>query len=385
MNQDVTAGTTKNRFDLRELAGAFGDLGTLIPFVAAYISILKMDPSGILLAFGSTLIVVGWLYRTPFPVQPMKAIGAAAITQTSQMAALTSSTVMGAGVVTGLLWLLLSMTGLAQRLGRWVPRPALVGVTMGLGFSFMLEGIRMMAQSPWIGAALLVLTLVLLARSRFPAMVVLLAVGAVIALITQPTLSGELAAIRFSPHLPAFAWPTLTWNDLWVGAVFLALPQLPLTFGNALIAITDENNHLFPDRPVTERRVAFSTGLMNLWSSAIGGIPMCHGAGGMAGHIKFGAHTGGASIMLGVVLLATGLFLGDSVALLFRLFPPAVLGVILFLAGMQLALGGKDAGHDKADRLVVLTTAAITIWNVGIAVLFGIFVYHASKRGWVKL
>jgi len=384
MTQTVTT-ATKNRFDLHELAGAFGDLGTLIPFVATYISILKMDPSGILLAFGSTLIVVGWIYRTPFPVQPMKAIGAAAITQTSQMAALTSSTVMGAGVVTGLLWLFLSATGLAHRLGRWVPRPALIGVVMGLGFSFMLEGIRMMSQSPWIGAALLLLTLVLLARSRFPAMVVLLAVGAVIALINQPTLSGELAAIRISPHLPAFSWPTLTWNDLWVGAIFLALPQLPLTFGNALIAITDENNRLFPDRPVTERRVAFSTGVMNLWSSAIGGIPMCHGAGGMAGHVQFGAHTGGASIMLGVLLLATGLFLGDSVALLFKLFPPAVLGVILFLAGAQLALGGKDAGHDKADRLVVLTTAAFAIWNVGIAVLFGIFVYHASKRGWVRM
>ena len=339
--QGMATTTTKNRFDLNELAGAFGDLGTLIPFVAAYISVVKMDPTSILLAFGSALVVVGYVYRTPFPVQPMKAIGAAAVTQSSQFAALTSSTVISAGVVTGLIWLLLSATGLARRLVRWVPRPALLGVVMGLGFSFMLEGIRMMAQSPWISAGLLALTLVLLARSRFPAMVVLLAVGAVIALIDQPALAGELTAIRFSPRLPSFAWPKLSWNDFWVGAVFLALPQLPLTFGNALISITEENNHLFPDRPVTERRVAFSTGLLNLWSSALGGIPMCHGAGGMAGHIQFGARTGGASIMLGTLLLAVGLFLGDSVAVLFRLFPPAVLGIILFLAGVQLALGSK--------------------------------------------
>jgi MFS superfamily sulfate permease-like transporter len=375
---------TTNRYDLNELAGAFGDLGTLIPFVAAYISVVKMDPSGILLAFGSTLVVVGLLYRTPFPVQPMKAIGAAAITQSSQMAALTSSTVMGAGLVTGLLWLLLGATGLARRLVRWVPRPALMGVVMGLGFSFMLEGIRMMSHSPWIGAGLLALTLVLLARSRFPAMVVLLAIGAAIALVDEPALADQLAAIHFSPHLPSFAWPTLSWNDLWVGAIFLALPQLPLTFGNALISITEENNHLFPDRPVTERRVAFSTGLMNLWSSALGGIPMCHGAGGMAGHVQFGARTGGASVMLGVLLLAVALFLGDSVALLFRLFPTAVLGVILFLAGVQLALNGKDAGTDKVDRFVVLTTAAFAIWNVGLAVLFGMATYHPSKRGWLR-
>jgi len=377
--------TARNRYDLNELAGAFGDLGTLIPFVAAYISVVKMDPSGILLAFGSALVVVGWTYRTPFPVQPMKAIGAAAITQSSQVATLTSSTVMGAGIVTGVLWMLLAVTGLARRLVHWVPRPALLGVVMGLGFSFMLEGIRMMSDSPWIGASLLTLTLALLARSRFPAMVALLAVGAVVALIEQPALAADLAAIQLSPKLPSFSWPTLSWNDLWVGALFLALPQLPLTFGNALISITDENNHLFPDRPVTERKVAFSTGLLNLWASALGGIPMCHGAGGMAGHVQFGARTGGASIMLGTVLLAVGLFLGDFVAVLFQLFPQAVLGVILFLAGVQLATGSKDASHNKVDRFVVLTTAAFAVINVGVGVLFGVLAYHASKKGWLKL
>lgn len=374
-----------NRYDLAELAGAFGDLGTLIPFVAAYISVVKMDPAGILLAFGSMLVVVGLVYRTPFPVQPMKAIGAAAITQTGAMASLTAATVMGAGVVTGVIWIVLAATGMARRLTRWVPRPAMLGVVMGLGFSFMLEGIRMMSQQPWLGAALLILTLLLLARSRIPAMFILLLIGAALALYEQPAMLTELAAIQISPHLPAFSWPTLTWSDLWIGALFLALPQLPLTFGNALISITEENNRLFPDRPVTEKRVAFSTGLMNLWSSALGGIPMCHGAGGMAGHVQFGARTGGSSVMLGVLLLAIGFLLADSVALLFKLFPTVVLGVILFLAGVQLALNSKEIGGEKTERFVVLTTAAFAVWNVGIAVLFGIFAFHAAKRGWMKL
>ena len=103
-------------------AGAFGDLGTLIPFVTAYISVVKMDAGGILLAFGCSLVAVGYFCRTPFPVQPMKAIGAAAITQTSQMAVLTPSTVVGAGVVTGLIWFLLSTTGLAHRLAGYLAR-----------------------------------------------------------------------------------------------------------------------------------------------------------------------------------------------------------------------------------------------------------------------
>lgn len=255
-----------------------------------------------------------------------------------------------------MLWLLPGATGLTRRLVCWVPKPVLLGmVMMRVGFSFMLAGIRTIAKSPRIGAA---------------------GPG-------RAARSGR-SAIHLSPRLPTLAWPTLIWHGLWVGALYLALPQLPLSFGNALTSISEDNNRLFPDRHVTERRVAISTGLMNLWSSALGGIPMCHGAGGMAGHVRFGAHTGGASIMLGGLLLVIGLFLGDSVALLFRLFPPAVLGVILFLAGMQLALNGRALGLDKVERHIVLVTAAFAIWNVGIAVLVGIMAYHSAKRGWLS-
>ena len=165
----------------------------------------------------------------------------------------------------------------------------------------------------------------------------------------------------------------------------LALPQLPLTFGNAFIAITDENNRLFPDRPVSERAVGYSTGVMNLASSLIGGIPMCHGAGGMAGHVQFGARTGGASIILGCILLGAGLFLSASIGTIFRIFPQSVLGVILFLAGLQLALGSRDLGAQKADRFVVLATAAFAVVNVAIAVAFGIVAHQAAQRGWLRI
>ncbi len=374
-----------NRFDLPEWAGAFGDLGTLIPFVAAYISILKMHAGGVLVAFGLALIFAGWKYRTPFPVQPMKAIGAAAVSQTMLAAGLGPAAVIGAGLSTGLLWIVLALTGLGRQAARWVPRPALLGVVMGLGFSFMLAGIRMMSASPWIAGLLLAMTLLLLGRPRVPAMLLLLAVGATIALAEQPGLLRDLGALKPEFRLPALAWQSLSWNDLWVGFVLLALPQLPLTFGNAYIAITEENNRLFPDRPVTERSVAWSTGLMNLGASLIGGIPMCHGAGGMAGHVQFGARTGGSSIILGVTLLAAGLFLSASIGTIFSIFPPYVLGVILFMAGLQLALGSRDSGAEKADRFVVLATAAFAIWNVGVAVLFGILAHQAAQRGWLRV
>ncbi len=374
----------KNRFDLIELGGAFGDIGTLIPFVVAYISILKVAPSGIFLAMGGALIVAGFHFKTPFPVQPMKAIGAAAITQTVGATTLTPAIVTGAGLATGVIWLVLAATGLAKRFSKWIPKPVLAGIVLGLGFSFMLEGLRRMFQSWLLAGALLAMTLILMARSRLPAMFVLMIAGAFIAIVQQPALVEELALIKPVFQIPTFAWPNLSWQDIWMGALLLALPQLPLTFGNAFIAITEENNRLFPERKVTEREVAFSTGIMNVCSSALGGIPICHGAGGMAGHIKFGARTGGASVMLGILLIVLALFFADSIATLFLLFPPAVLGVVLFLAGTELALGGRDIGTEKSERFIALATAAFTVLNVGVAVVFGFLAFHAFRRGWIK-
>ena len=374
----------RNKYDLHELAGAFGDLGTLVPFVVAYVSLVRMDPAGILLAFGLSLIAAGLIFRTPFPVQPMKAIGAVAIIQASGAVALTPLMVAGAGLVTAVIWLFLAATGLAQWLARWIPRPALLGVVMGLGFSFMLEGIRMMAGIWWISAGLLAATLLLMARFRPAAMLVLLTAGAVLALWQQPGLLEALPMVQPVFRLPAFTWAELGLRDLWLGALLLALPQVPLTFGNAFVAITEENNRLFPDRPVTNRQVALSTGIMNLGSSALGGIPMCHGAGGMAGHVRFGATTGGASVMLGVLLTVLALFFSGSVGTLFKLIPPAVLGVILFIAGAELALSSRDPHGQKEDRFVVIATAAFAVFHVGVAVLFGIAAHVASRRGWLK-
>jgi MFS superfamily sulfate permease-like transporter len=374
----------RNRYDVQELAGAFGDLGTLVPFVVAYISIVRIDPAGILLAFGGSLIAVGLLYKTPFPVQPMKAIGAVAITQTAGAVALTPLMVAGAGLVTGALWLFLAATGLAKRLAKWIPRPALLGVVMGLGFTFMLEGIRMMAGSWAVSAAMLAATLLLMGRSKPAAMLLLLVAGGAIAIAGQPNLLRALGSIKPAFHLPTFTWPELSSRDLWLGMWLLALPQLPLTFGNAFVAITEENNRLFPDRPVTNRQVAYSTGFLNLWSSALGGIPMCHGAGGMAGHVKFGARTGGSSVMLGVLLTTLALFFSESVGTLFGLFPPAVLGVVLFIAGAELSLSSRDPSAEKEDRFVVIATAAFAVLHVGIGVLFGVLAHIASRRGWLR-
>lgn len=375
----------RNRYDRMEWAGAFGDLGTLIPFVVAYIGMVGMDPFGVLFAFGFALITCGLYYRTPMPVQPMKAAGAVAAAQAAQTAVITPAVVCGAGLATGIVWLLLGLTGTARRVAALVPRCVVIGIVLGLGMAFMIEGIKMMATGWTIAAIGLFGTVLLLANRRIPAMFLLLVYGAACGLAADPVLWEKVAGITVEFRVPTFALRELTLHDFLLGAAFLALPQIPLTLGNAIMAAADENNRLFADRSVTENKLSTSTGILNLFGASVGGVPMCHGAGGIAGHVAFGARTGGATVILGTILLGMALFLSGSIQTLLSLFPPAVLGVILFLTGAQLALGSCDFSRDKHERFLTLVTAAFCIWNVGIGFIAGMAGAYLNKRGWLKL
>ncbi|HYA38771.1 MAG TPA: putative sulfate/molybdate transporter [Candidatus Methylomirabilis sp.] len=379
---EATLVGARNQFNRFEWAGAFGDLGTLIPFIVGYVSVVGMDPCGVLFAFGFVMIVSGSYYDTPFPVQPMKAIGAVATAQAGN-AAITANAVGAAGLITGALWLLLGASGFAKRLSSWVSNSVVAGIVLGLGLSLMLVAIRMMADGWLLAGAALGGTLLLLTRPTIPAMLLLLGFGAVIALFQDPALARELRASEPELRLPGFSLGSVSWVDLATGTLLLALPQVPLTFGNAVIAITRENNRLFPDRPVNERKVMLSTGIMNLVSAALGGVPMCHGAGGMAGHVRFGARTGGAMIILGSILLVLAIFFSGSIQTLFRMFPTPILGVILLLAGEQLAWGPGSTlvRTHRTDRVVILATAALALWNVGVAFVVGL-VFDYVVRHW---
>jgi hypothetical protein len=112
---------------------------------------------------------------------------------------------------------------------------------------------------------------------------------------------------------------------------------------------------------------------------------MCHGAGRMAGHIRFGARAGGALVILGMIVLLTGLFLSDSVVLLLQVFPCPILRVILFFAGVELALVVQDIKLKKQNLFVLLVTAGTAMWNMGVAYLAGLILFYDLQRRWVKL
>jgi hypothetical protein len=370
-----------NEYDVREAAGAFGDLGTLIPFLVGYITIARIDPTGVLVAFGLFKIVAGLTFKTPVPIQPMKAIGTAAI---SHAGAITPGSIWAAGLFTGALWLVMGASGAVSWIAKITSRPVVQGLVLGLGLGFLLEGLKLAQSDLPLATVAIVLTFALFSRPRVPAMLALLALGIMVAFVRDSSLFGELAAMSVRFRLPEFGLGKIGWEDLATGVLVLGLPQAALTLGNAIVATVDENNHLFPDRPITVRRVAIDHGIMNLIGTALGGVPMCHGAGGMAGHVRFGARTGGALVMLGVPVLLTGLFLSDSVGTIFRLFPPSILGVILMFGGLELAVGTHTNGQERADRYVTIFTAGLAMWNMGAAYLAGLALWYGLRRGWLK-
>ena len=370
-----------NEYDLQELAGAFGDLGTLIPFLVGYITITKMDPVGVLVAFGLFKIFVGLYFRTPVPIQPMKAIGTVAITHPG---AITPGAIWASGLFTGIFWLVMGVTGAVTWIAKITSRPVVQGLVLGLGLGFILEGVRMMERDPLLAVIAIAGTFVLLSYERVPAMLLLLGFGVTVEMIREPSLLYELGRLSFKLRLPEFALSKIGWEDLATGVLVLGLPQVSLTLGNAIIATVEENNSLFPDRPITVRAVAIDHGIMNLVGTSLGGVPMCHGAGGMAGHVRFGARTGGALVILGSLVLFTGLFLGDSVATLFKLFPRALLGVILLFGGLELASGVQGRDFQKEDRYVMLLTTGVSMWNMGVGYLTGLALWYAFQRGWLR-
>ena len=371
-----------NDYNKMEFAGAFGDLGTLIPFVVGYITFNRMDPLGILVGFGVFKIFVGLYFRTPVPIQPMKAIGGMAIAHSGSI---TPGMIWGSGIFTGLFWLLMGATGAITWIEKITTKPVVRGIMLGLGLSFIVEGLGMMREQPFLAVGGVILTLILLNSKRLPAMLALLGYGIIMAFVLKPELFGELSHLSVRFRLPELTFGQVSWKELLSGFIILGLPQAPLTLGNAIIATVSENNRYFPDRKVTAKTISIDHGVMNLISACIGGVPMCHGAGGMAGHIRFGARTGGALVILGGIVLLIGLFLSDSVALLFQFFPRPILGVILFFAGVELALVVQDIKLKKQNLFVLVVTAGTAMWNMGVAYLAGLILYYGLQRRWFKV
>jgi len=338
-----------------EVGGAFGDLGTLLPHTLGAITVAGLAPVGVLASFGVLYVASGLYYRLPIPVQPMKAVSAVLITS-----GLSAGEIVAAGLCLGLILLVLAVTGAIGRFARLVPPSVVTGLQLGLGITLALLSLELMAERPWLGALTVGLLLLLARVPRCPA--TLVALGAAI-----------LLAHAFGVGTP---WPALAWAPAWPplllpdpgdfrhaigGAV---LPQLPLTLTNAVIVTAALAHDFYGARAVraTPRNLAFSSGLANLALAPFGALPMCHGAGGLAAQHRFGARTGAAPVILGVLLLGLGLVLADQAGAVLAVIPLAAVGALLLFSAADLAFSRRLFDARPSCWPVIGITAALTAW-----------------------
>ncbi len=344
------------KFDRQEWAGAFGDIGTDFPLIVAMILAAGLHAPSVLILFGCMQVLTGIVYKMPMPAQPLKAMATLVIAQQ-----LGGDLLFGAGFAIGVVMLILSLTGMLTWLARMIPKSVIRGIQVGLGITLALLAFKDYIPAEqvggyWLAGASFIVILLLLDHKKFPAALVVITLGLIYALTFKLDYSDIGAAVGI--NYPEFHLPTI--DNIYIGFLLLALPQIPLSLGNSILATKQVTHDLFPDRPNPSiKKIGVSYSLMNLINPFFSGIPTCHGAGGMVGHYTFGGRTGGSVIVYGGIFIFLGVFFGDNFQTIIQVFPLPVLGVILLFESLALMLLIKDVTQDGKGLIIALLVSVI--------------------------
>lgn len=381
------------KFDRMEFAGSLGDLGTLIPLSVALITINGLNATAVFLMVGIFYICTGFYYRLPIPVQPLKVIAAVAIASRADAATIAAS-----GYLMGIVLLFIAVTGIVDRLARFFTKPIVRGIQLGLGFILIRKGVEFIgkeellvngakssfvignvSQNTLVGVLGMLLAILLLTSKRLPAAIALILFG-----LLASAFSGAFGGVSFSTGFESITLFLPDQASLLNALILLVIPQIPLTIGNAVIATTDASRSLFGKekaKRATFRSLAASMGIANIGAGAVMGMPICHGAGGLAAHYRFGARTGGSNLMIGTIFVIIAVIFGKMAISLLGLIPNSILGVLLLFAGFELAMLVRDV-TGKKDLFVVSIIAGIAIvtTNMGIAFIIGMLVLQVLEK-----
>jgi xanthine/uracil/vitamin C permease (AzgA family) len=367
------------RFDRNELSGAFGDIGTDFPLIVGMILVAKLDPASVLTLFGTMQLLTGLTYGLPMPAQPLKAMAVLVISRK-----VSANVLYGGGLAIGITMLILTVTGLIDWLARTVPKSVVRGIQFGLGLQLSILALNEYVPADGrrgyaLASMAFVLTLLLLGNRRFPPAPFVILLGIVYAFAFKLNIGALAHGVGF--HLPHVYKPTLA--DVLTGFVVLALPQLPLSLGNSILATRQITHDLFPKRPITVRKISLTYSLMNLINPFFGGVPTCHGSGGMAGHYAFGGRTGGSIVIYGSIYLTLGLFFSRGFQTAIELFPKPVLGVILAFEGMVFIRLVGDMASSMPDFTVVILVGLMCVglpYGYVLGLIVGTVVAHLMNR-----
>jgi SulP family sulfate permease len=339
----------------------------------------------VLLGAGVLVLAAGLVFRVPFPVQPLKALTAVAVAQ-----GLSPDVIHAAGLEIGVFLLLLSVGGVADLVARLFTRPVVRALQFGVGVLLVVAAIGLVVDppevfrgtppSPW-PVVLAVGSFIAVAwaarRGRYAVALGLLAVG----------LAASVAMAGASLAGPTLRWPELSLPPASAFApalVLLVVPQLPLTVGNAVVAVSDlAREYLGPAaRRVRPWRVCLMCGAGNVGAAVLGGMPMCHGAGGLTAHVRLGARTAGMNLVLGSTFVVFGLFFARDVPVILGLLPVWALAAFLVYAGLRHALLVVDLRGVSLWLAIGAGAAGAALGNLAITAGAALLVDHGLR--WVR-
>lgn len=387
-------------FNRMEFAGSLGDLGTILPLAMGMILINGLNPLGVFLGVGVYYIFSGLYFRVTTPVEPMKVIGAYAIAT-----GISSIQIQASSLWIFLFLLVIGGTGIITLIGRYIPKPVIRGVQLSTGALLISQGVKLMmgtskfqalrgAAEPYlsiqsigllpiglvIGCILGVLTLLLLENKRTPAAIVVVGAGLLIGIFLGTREGLDQIHLGFNlPKLLPLGIPSV--NDLTFALLILVLPQIPMTLGNAVMANADLSIQYFPrdGKRVTYKALCISMALGNLMSFFLGGMPMCHGAGGLASRYRFGGRTAGSNLISGAIFIVLALVFGEHFMGVLYLLPMSALGILLIFAGTQLSLTLLDMKTRKEMFVTILILGITLAANLAAGFVVGIALYYILK------
>ncbi len=375
-------GSGRFRIGLGEATGAVADLGVLVPLAAALILVNGLDAGAVLLGAGLLVLGAGVAFRVPFPVQPLKALTAVAVAQR-----VAPEVIHAAGLEIAGFLLLLSVRRVADLIAGLFTKPVVRALQLGVGVLLVITAIRLVLDppdvfqgtppSPWpvVFAAVAFAGVAVAAAQRRYGLALALLVAGVLGTwaVARPDLGGP------SLELPDVGLPSAS---AFAGAfALLVVPQLPLTFGNAVVAVTDLAHDYFGEagRRVTATRVCLSCGLGNVAAALMGGMPMCHGAGGLTAHVRLGARTAGMNLLLGAAFLTLGLLFAPQIPIILGLLPVWALAAFLAYAGLRHALLVADL---RGPALVLAVSAGLlgaALSNLAVTTAVALIAAHGLR------
>jgi len=364
-----------------ELAGGLGDCGLFIPIAVALVALNGLNATAVFGVAGLAYAGTALYFRVPIPVQPLKAFAAAAIAFHLDAATIAAGALLMAAAMG-----VLAAGGLANWLAARFPLVLVRGIQASVALLLAKAAVELAEKGNWPGsppiapaaglslAAVACALLLVASRYRAPGSLIVLGIGAGVGLAVGgiPHLSPGPEAVSMSiPNGAAFA----------TALTSLVIAQLPLTFGNAIVATADAERSYFGDRACRVRpsRLAASIGLASGFAGLTGGLPLCHGSGGVTAHYRMGARGAAATLSAGVLFLGLAIGLGASLPALLRVLAPGALaGMLAFVALQHARLAAELEGLD--ERAIAFGVGLVTLVNGNLAVGFGFGVVALAAR-----